>query len=209
VDTSGSMTHQIAGFTNLSAREVAAAMALVAYRTEPNFEIVGFSSSIQKDLPIQKTSTLSDVMSTILRLDATYTYCRLPITDAMTTKDDFDAFIFYTDSETADGNPLRQHNRDDNHPFSHYLSEYREQRVENAKIVVVAACATEFTLNDPSDVLGLDIAGFGTDVPAVISSFIGDVPEPKVPQPVETPTVQVPTPDHRKDVVTSPPPSTV
>ena len=52
--------------------------------------------------------------------------------------------------------------------------------VGDARSVVVATTSTNFTINDPDDKWGLDVAGFDTSVPAMISDFIrGDTDEPK------------------------------
>ncbi len=62
VDCSGSMTGgSVAGVRGLSPREAAAAMALVALRTEPNAEILGFTVNV-KDLRISPRKRLDDAV---------------------------------------------------------------------------------------------------------------------------------------------------
>jgi len=71
-------------------------------------------------------------------------------------------FITYTDSETLAGNI---------HP-AQALRQYRDEFVGNAKAVVVGMTSNGFTLADPNDRGMLDVIGFDTSVPAVISDFV-------------------------------------
>ena len=52
------------------------------------------------------------------------------------------------------------------------LRQYRDEFVGNAKAVVVGMTSNGFTLADPNDRGMLDVVGFDTSVPAVISDFI-------------------------------------
>ena len=75
---------------------------------------------------------------------------------------DIDTFCVYTDSETGyhQCSPAKA------------LRQYRnESGKANAKLVVVACEANDFTIADPSDNNMLDIAGFSSAVPQVISYF--------------------------------------
>jgi TROVE domain len=72
------------------------------------------------------------------------------------------AFVTYTDSETWAGNI---------HP-AQALRQYRDEFVGNAKAVVVGMTSNGFTLADPNDRGMLDVVGFDTSVPALISDFV-------------------------------------
>ena len=71
-------------------------------------------------------------------------------------------FITYTDGETWAGNI---------HPVQ-ALRQYRDEFVGGAKTVFVGMTSNGFTLADPNDRGMLDVVGFDTSVPAVISDFI-------------------------------------
>ncbi len=73
-----------------------------------------------------------------------------------------DAFVVLTDNETWSGS---QHPKE-------ALKDYRDWSGIPAKQVVVGMTATDFTIADPSDPLTLDVVGFDTATPQVISEFI-------------------------------------
>ena len=75
-----------------------------------------------------------------------------------------DAFVVYTDNETWYG---------DIHP-AQALRRYREQTGIPAKLVVVGMVANQFTIADPQDAGMLDVVGFDTAVPNLITQFILD-----------------------------------
>jgi 60 kDa SS-A/Ro ribonucleoprotein len=72
------------------------------------------------------------------------------------------ALVAHADSETWAGNI---------HP-AQALAQYRAEFVGNAKAVVVGMTSNGFTLADPNDRGMLDVVGFDTSVPAVISDFV-------------------------------------
>jgi 60 kDa SS-A/Ro ribonucleoprotein len=174
VDTSQSMTARTT--MGLSAREIGAAMALVTQATEPHADLIGFSGHLS-DLPIRPGMTLSDVTSRVLSLDASTTYCRLPIEDALKSRAEYDAFVMYTDNETADGKlgavgiDWTKEVRYGVPSFHVALARYRAL-VSPATFVVAALSANDIRLSDPGDALSLDIAGMSADVPATIAAFI-------------------------------------
>ena len=90
------------------------------------------------------------------------TDCALPMIWARATGTAVSAFVTYTDSETWAGNI---------HP-AQALRQYRDEFVGNAKAVVVGMTSNGFTLADPNDRGMLDVVGFDTSVPAVISDFV-------------------------------------
>jgi 60 kDa SS-A/Ro ribonucleoprotein len=74
-----------------------------------------------------------------------------------------DNFLVYTDNETWAGSIKP----------NVALKDYRRASGRNSKLVVVACTATGFTIADPKDPGMLDIAGFSSSVPQVISYFCG------------------------------------
>ena len=52
------------------------------------------------------------------------------------------------------------------------LPQYQDELVGNAKAVVVGMTSNGFTLADPNDRGMLDVVGFDTSAPAVISDFV-------------------------------------
>jgi 60 kDa SS-A/Ro ribonucleoprotein len=78
-------------------------------------------------------------------------------------REKFDGFIVFTDSETWAG-PI--------HP-SQALRKYRHEIHPCARCVVVGMTASEFTIADPNDAGMLDVVGFDSASPALISEFLG------------------------------------
>jgi 60 kDa SS-A/Ro ribonucleoprotein len=72
-----------------------------------------------------------------------------------------DVFVVYTDNETWAGQV---------HP-SQALRAYRERTGIAAKLIVVGITATKFTIADPNDAGMLDVVGFDTATPQLISGF--------------------------------------
>jgi 60 kDa SS-A/Ro ribonucleoprotein len=175
LDVSGSMTSPLGG-SALSCREAAAAMALVSMKTEPFCMIGGFTAggsgwthdadvrdvSGFSPLSIGKRQRLDDVVRYTNGLDFGATDCSLPMRWAMKHGLAFDAFLVYTDNETWAG---------PQHP-SEALREYRRKMEIDAKLAVVAMTSTGFTIADPNDAGMLDVVGFDTATPDVISAFV-------------------------------------
>ena len=162
LDVSGSMgSGAIAGIPGLTPRVASAAMAMVTAKVEKNVYIKGFSTQFI-DLNISGKKRLDDVISVIDRLPFAGTDCALPMVYATKNKLDVDAFFVYTDNETWAGNI---------HPHQ-ALQEYRKQSGNNAKSVVVGMVTNGFTIADPNDAGMLDVVGFDSSAPAVMSDFI-------------------------------------
>ncbi len=89
------------------------------------------------------------------------TDCALPMLYAMEKGIKADVFMILTDSETWAGGV---------HPME-ALRQYRKKTGINAKLVVVGTTSTGFTIADPKDAGALDVVGFDTAVPALISEF--------------------------------------
>jgi 60 kDa SS-A/Ro ribonucleoprotein len=159
LDVSGSMGITISGMP-LTCREASAALALVTAATEPAYEVVGFSTTLEQ-LAISPRQRLDDVLKTVSGLPFAGTDCALPMVDALRRKAEIDTFIVYTDNETWFGRI---------HPHQ-ALRQYRERMGIDAKLIVVAMTASRFSIADPDDAGMLDVAGFDSAVPTVITGF--------------------------------------
>lgn len=161
IDVSGSMTHLVSGVKNVSCREAAALMALVISRTEPNSQVMAFSSGFIP-FPIGPEDTVTTIMSRMDRMPFDNTDVSRPIKWAMEKDLEFDAFVVITDNETGFENP------------SKVLQTYRD-KTENQGVKLVTMCmiANDRTVADPNDVDMLDVVGFDTASPKILSTFIG------------------------------------
>jgi 60 kDa SS-A/Ro ribonucleoprotein len=175
LDVSGSMACSYLAGSCLSAREASAAMALITAATEPEHEIVAFSAGPHgfggmhgcgesgiTPIAIAPRMRLADVIKRLEAIPMGGTDCALPMVWARRNKLNVAGFITYTDSETWAGNI---------HP-TQALRNYRDEFVADAKAVVVGMTSNGFTLADPNDRGMLDVVGFDTTAPAVISDFI-------------------------------------
>jgi len=162
LDVSGSMSVEINNL-GISAREATAILAMVTMRTEPNWSIVGFTHQLSK-LNIDKNMTLNEVVRKISGLSFGSTDCSLPMLYAKDKNLDYDAIVIYTDNETYFGNT---------HP-SIALAKYRKFIKHDVKLVVVGMTSTQFSIADPTDNGMLDVVGFDSNSPSIISDFISD-----------------------------------
>ena len=89
------------------------------------------------------------------------TDCALPMLHAMEMKMNVDCFIILTDSETWVGNI---------HPVE-ALRQYRHKSGIPAKLVVVGMVSNEFSIANPNDAGMMDVVGFDSAVPELISDF--------------------------------------
>jgi len=162
LDVSGSM----AGSWNysevaspLKPVEVGAALSLVLLNTEPDTHVFGFSHNFV-ELGIQKGDSLKSAMGKAIKRNFGGTDASLAIEYARTHNLEVDTFIVITDNDTWRGG----------HPHE-VLQRYRRETAIDAKLVVMATESTPFTISDPNDGGMLDIAGFDSAVPQLITSF--------------------------------------
>lgn len=160
LDISGSMGMYGDPSGILTAREVSAAMALVGMATEPGSSVFGFSHDF-RPLDISPRRRLDDAIRTVSGLPFGATDCALPMVEALRNDWEVDTFVIITDNETWRG-AIHPHQA---------LAQYRRVTGIDAKLVVMAVTATPFTIADPSDAGMLDVVGFGTDVPQLVTEF--------------------------------------
>jgi len=172
LDVSGSMDAHTDPSGILTAREVGAAMALVTTATEPGSEVYGFTSksgrgygfgsdSAFTPLNISPRQRLNDVISSVSHLPFGATDCSMPMREAEKNGWEVDTFVVITDNETWAG-PEHPHQA---------LKNYRRATGIPAKLVVLSVTATPFSIADPSDAGMLDVVGFGSDVPTLVTDF--------------------------------------
>lgn len=172
LDVSGSMGMSTIANSPLTPREASAALALVQMATEPEVEVVGFTSSgvtgpfgwgsdELRPLSISPRQRLDDAIKTVSGLPFGGTDCAMPMRHALANRMPVDTFVVYTDNETWAGSQ---------HPYQ-ALAEYRQKMGIDARLIVVGMTATECSIADPSDPGMLDVAGFDSAVPNLISDF--------------------------------------
>jgi 60 kDa SS-A/Ro ribonucleoprotein len=179
LDVSSSMTHgAVAGVRGLTPRDASAALALVTAATEGEYEVVGFFAA--KDvfkkrgrpvydsyndgltpLALSPRQRLDDAVKTVSNLPFGGTDCALPMLYAQDREREIDTFVILTDSETWAG---------DLHPVQ-ALRDYREASGIDAQLVVVGMVSNGFSIADPADPGMLDVVGFDTATPQLISDF--------------------------------------
>jgi 60 kDa SS-A/Ro ribonucleoprotein len=160
LDVSGSMSFQNIAGLPITCAEGAAVMAMVTARTEPQTHIMGFADGI-RDLGITAKDSLREVLRRTENLTFGGTDCALPMMDALKQGLSVDTFVVYTDNETWAGRV---------HPVQ-ALNDYRKATGIPAKLVVVGMEANPFTIADPLDIGTLDIVGFDSATPQVITNF--------------------------------------
>lgn len=161
LDVSGSMTWgQVAGVPGLTPNMAAAAMSMVALRTEPEAFTMGFADTFRA-LGITPKDTLESAMKKAQSSSFGATDCALPMRWAAKNKVQAYTFVVYTDNETWAGNI---------HPKV-ALDQYRQKMGIGARLIVVGLTATEFSIADPNRADMLDVVGFDTAAPNVMASF--------------------------------------
>ncbi len=179
LDVSGSMgMGSVAGVPGLTPRDASAALALVTAATEKQYEIVGFFAGRRgyreqgrqafagrtdglTPLAISPRQRLNDAVREVSDLPFGGTDTALPMLYALTKERAIDTFVIYTDSETWAGAI---------HPVQ-ALRDYRLASGIDARLVVVGMVSNGFSIADPADPGMLDVVGFDTATPQLISDF--------------------------------------
>lgn len=147
-------------------------MAMVTLHAEPDSAVVGFTSGSSRSqlsgygtaitpLGLSAGQRLDDVVRSISNIPFGGTDCSLPMQWATTNRLAVDTFVIYTDSETWAGSM---------HPVQ-ALRQYRQASGISARLVVCGMASNGFSIADPSDAGMLDVVGFDTATPQLISDF--------------------------------------
>jgi hypothetical protein len=126
--------------------------------------IVGYMDATADPVTGLPTMTIADALK-LVEMPFSSTDCALPMIHALKNNEQVDAFVIYTDSETYMGTI---------HPQA-ALEEYRKGTGIDAKLIVVGMTSNCLTIADPKDLNTLNLAGFDTATPRIISDFIGGV----------------------------------
>ena len=110
---------------------------------------------------LSRKQRLDDVLKAVDKIPMGATACALPMLWASKTKAKVDVFVIYTDNETWFGSV---------HP-TQALRQYREETGIAAKLIVVGMVANKFTIADPNDAGMLDVVGFDSSAPQLMSEF--------------------------------------
>ena len=164
LDVSSSMTGAYIGnLSMMTAAFCSAALAIINVQTETDYIFKGFSHTLV-DLPISKNTTIKELSEISRKIPFGSTDCSQPMLDAIKNNYKVDAFVVYTDSETYCGH---MH-------VSEALKKYRKHSGIDAKMIVIGMTSTGFSIADPTDKGCLDIVGFDSNCPQLISDFIRD-----------------------------------
>lgn len=171
----------------LDAREMSAALSMVTAATEPEYEIVGFTSShysyqraglqswsyagrmasnkwgnigsaISK-LDISPRRRLDDIVGYIGSQPAGGTDCALPMLYAAANRIHVENFAIYTDNETWAGAMK----------VGEALDRYRQAMGIHASLQVISMTATGTSICDPNDPRQLDVSGFDSAIPQMLA----------------------------------------
>ena len=161
VDVSPSMSSGYQMLNGLTAAEIAIVLAMKIVATEPASLAVGFAQEI-RELGISRVMDLQSAMQKGRALSQQWgsTNPGALIEFATRQKLEVDTFVVITDNEVNSGRHVPQ-----------LLAAYRRQTGIPAKLCVLATSVTNMSIADPSDPGMLDIAGFGADVPALLTEF--------------------------------------
>lgn len=161
LDVSGSMgAGQVGGIPGLTPCMASAVMAMVTARVERDSAVLGFAGGVT-DLGIDKNDTLQNAMRKAQKHNWGGTNHAALFDYARKHNIPSDYFVVYTDNETGYGDTVGAINR------------YRSASgIHDAKVITVGMVANQFTIADPKDRNMLDVVGFSTEVPAVMSEFI-------------------------------------
>lgn len=182
LDVSGSMTQQL-NRSFMSCRVASAVLAMVTMRTEEHTDIIGFTD-VGKDsysvnsgdrmwggcrnsvarLPLSKNANFDTVCREVSGLPFSRTDCALPMTYCEKKNLDVDAICIYTDNETYSGGI---------HPWQ-ALDSLQQKLGHEVRCIVVGMTSTQFSIARPEYKNMLDVVGFDTNTPSIISDFIRD-----------------------------------
>lgn len=161
LDVSGSMSWNVAVGSDLSAAMAGAAMAMIFAKVEPETLVYGFSDSF-RDLKISPDMTFSQIKVRTSAMNFGATNMSLPMEFAQKNQTGTETFVVITDNEVNRGN----------HP-SQTLKKYRQVTGLDARMAVMGMTVTNFSIADPLDRGMLDVVGFDSNAPKVVSDFSG------------------------------------
>lgn len=160
VDTSGSMRCPVIGMQGINCTTAAAAWGLVLDRTEPNAIASQFNNTASM-VDISSRRRVDDVES-YLRKFGGGTALAAPIQLALQANVDVDAVVILSDEETWVSKEQ----------VAPAMERLRKKLGHPVKLVVAGLGATNYTVVDPEDPWGLNLAGLDSAAPSLVSEFI-------------------------------------
>ncbi len=162
VDVSGSMWwHTLPSAFPLFPAEAAAVMATTFAHREKWFVPFAFSNGVTP-MKIGNKTSLIEAVNEAHRHPASNTNIGAPIEFAMANRmRNVDVFVSCTDVQNNYGL----------HP-AQLLEQYRQFSGRPTRMITIAMEANSLSVADPHDRLSMDVAGFSSDTPAVVSQFI-------------------------------------
>jgi 60 kDa SS-A/Ro ribonucleoprotein len=159
VDVSGSMSWTAAGTSNFTCAQAAGAMALVTARVEPQYTVNGFSGDLV-NLNLTARDSIESAFRKVKKNNFGSTNPSAPLKKAIRDRIPVDTFVIITDNEVNSGSHVHLD-----------LKEYRRKTGIKARMVVMGMAANNFSLADPLDGGMLDVLGFDSNTPKVVSDF--------------------------------------
>lgn len=174
VDDSGSMSGfgwgrggvMVGTVPNTSPAELAAAMALVTYRTEPNSVLIGYSTSVREMKVSRTRSRIDSITKHIGHGGGTDT--SLPVQYAMKNKLDVDGIVSYTDNCTWGAASGYYHR-------GGHVTQWVKKYVDQYGPVRFINCAMEsngITDVDPNNPYMFEVTGVDANTPRLISEYL-------------------------------------
>ncbi len=168
VDVSNSMwsphyaTVRGRGMDGWLSADVAAAMAFITIKTDPNAVMMWFHTTSGFDTVINRKSTLSEVTKHIQNLPRGGTDTGAPLARILADKVDVDAVVTYTDNETWAGKThvVQLHKR------------LQDALGHEVRFINCATSANATTDVDPTNPNMLEMVGFDASAPRAISEFV-------------------------------------
>lgn len=168
IDISKSMQYGgVTGSSCIKPADTVAAMAMATARSEKDYKMLAFGKDQLVEVDLMPSMKLRDIERKISTIEEGCINCCKPIQWALEKKLSFDVIVIYSDSDNFPGfempvGLLRQYRRDMNIP--------------EAKMIVCTLSGSSMPVADPDDCGMLDIAGFDSNTPSIISSFVnGDL----------------------------------
>jgi 60 kDa SS-A/Ro ribonucleoprotein len=166
IDSSGSMTSNLERpGTSLrmpfSAAEVSVVMACALMKKYRNSTITAFDQEIE-ETGLSYHSSFEEMYAQTCLKHGSGTDLSLPAKWATKNKKKFDAIVMFTDNQTWAGTSHT----------AQAIAEYRNRVSSNAKQLICATAANEYSAGDDDDLNTLNVVGFDTNLPVVIEQFI-------------------------------------
>ncbi|ESO86371.1 hypothetical protein LOTGIDRAFT_235432 [Lottia gigantea] len=162
--------HSVYGTPALSSMIAAAGLATIYIQSEDSCSLVFFSTTV---IPVaiksqMKVENICEGLAKAALPEIPVMACDVsaPIRWATDNKKSYDAIIILTDSKDSTGTVT---------PHSALLQYRKDLNLPNTKLIICGMTSRKMEYADSNDLGMLDIAGFDSTVPDIISNFVLDV----------------------------------